>query len=258
LLKDLKKTRKCSIIIYVILYHSKGITMKFKTELHCHSAPVSACAKAFPEEIVQAYLEHGYNTIVLTNHFSRFTFKNKRMGDLSALPWQEKVDYYMKGYRELKEAAGDKINIIFGCELRSNLDENDYLIYGLDEDFLRRNEDLYDVPTPEVSARVRESGFLFLQAHPFRDFMQMVNPQYLDGIEVFNGNPSQDSRNDIARIWAERFGLIGTSGSDFHKIVEGAFAGGILTDEPITSNEQLLEILRSGNFEMIKDNDKPQ
>ena len=70
--------------------------------------------------------------------------------------------------------------------------------------------------------------------------------------------PSQDSRNDIARIWAERFGLIGTSGSDFHKIVEGAFAGGILTDEPITSNEQLLEILRSGNFEMIKDNDKPQ
>jgi len=232
--------------------------MKFKTELHCHSAPVSACAKAFPEEIVQAYLEHGYNTIVLTNHFSRFTFKNKRMGDLSALPWQEKVDYYMKGYRELKEAAGDKINIIFGCELRSNLDENDYLIYGLDEDFLRRNEDLYDVPTPEVSARVRESGFLFLQAHPFRDFMQMVNPRYLDGIEVFTGTPSQDSRNDIARIWGERFGLIGTSGSDFHKIVEGAFAGGILTDEPITSNEQLLEILRSGNFEMIKDNDKPQ
>jgi len=232
--------------------------MKFKTELHCHSAPVSACAKAFPEEIVQAYLGHSYNTIVLTNHFSRFTFKNKRMGDLSALPWQEKVDYYMKGYHELKEAAGDRINVIFGCELRSNLDENDYLIYGLDEAFLRRNEDLYDVPTPEVSARIREAGFLFLQAHPFRDFMQMVNPQHLDGIEVFNGNPSQDSRNDIARIWAERFGLIGTSGSDFHKIVEGAFAGGILTDEPITSNEQLLEILRSGDFEMIKDNDKPQ
>ena len=67
--------------------------MKFKTELHCHSAPVSACAKAYPEEIVQVYLEHGYHTIVLTNHFSRFTFKNKRMGDLSELPWQEKVDY---------------------------------------------------------------------------------------------------------------------------------------------------------------------
>ena len=232
--------------------------MKFKTELHLHSAPVSACAKAYPEEIVQVYLEHGYHTIVLTNHFSRFTFKNKRMGDLSALTWQEKVDYYMSGYHELKEAAEGKINVIFGCELRSNLDENDYLIYGPDEDFLRRNEDLYDVPTPEVSARVREAGFLFLQAHPFRDNMMMVNPQHLDGIEVFNGNPQQDSRNDIARIWAERFGLIATSGSDFHKDVDGAFAGGILTDEPITSNEQLLEILRSGNFEMIKDNDKPQ
>ena len=232
--------------------------MKFKTELHLHSAPVSACGKSYPEEIVQVYLEHGYDTIVLTNHFSRFTFKNKRMGDLSALPWQEKVDYYMQGYHELKKAAEGKINVIFGCELRSNIDENDYLIYGLDEKFLRDNEDLYDLPTPEVSAKIRAAGFLFLQAHPFRDNMMMVNPQYLDGIEIFNGNPQQDSRNDIARIWADRFGLIGTSGSDYHRTVDGAFAGGILTDEPITSNEQLLEILRSGNFEMIKDNDKPQ
>ena len=232
--------------------------MKFKTELHLHSAPVSACGKSYPEEIVQVYLEHGYDTIVLTNHFSRFTFKNKRIGDLSALPWQEKVDYYMQGYHELKQAAEGKINIIFGCELRSNIDENDYLIYGLDEKFLRDNEDLYDLPTAEVSARIRAAGFLFLQAHPFRDNMMMVNPQYLDGIEIFNGNPSQDSRNDIARIWADRFGLIGTSGSDYHRTVDGAFAGGILTDEPITSNEQLLKILRSGEFEMIKDNDKPQ
>ena len=232
--------------------------MKFKTELHLHSAPVSACAKSYPEEIVQEYLDHGYHTVVLTNHFSRFTFKNKRMGDLSDLPWEEKVDYYMKGYHELKKAAEGKLNVLFGCELRSNIDENDYLIYGLDEAFLRRMVGFYDMPTAEVSAKIREAGFLFLQAHPFRDAMQMVNPSLLDGIEVFNGNPSQDSRNDIARIWAERFGLIGTSGSDYHRTVEGAFAGGILTDEPITSNEQLLEILRSGNFEMIKDNDKPQ
>jgi hypothetical protein len=232
--------------------------MKFKTELHCHSAPVSACAKAYAEEIVQEYLAHGYNSLVLTNHFSRFTFKNKRMGDLSALPWQEKVDYYMKGYHDMVEAAAGKMDILFGCELRSNIDENDYLIYGLDEKFLRENEDLYDIPTPEVSERVRAAGFLFLQAHPFRDNMMMVNPRYLDGIEVFNGNPTQDSRNDIARIWAERFGLIGTSGSDYHRTVEGGFAGGILTDEPINSNEQLLKILRSGNFELIKDNDKPQ
>ena len=232
--------------------------MKFKTELHLHSAPVSACAKAYPEEIVQAYLDHGYHTVVITNHFSRFTFKNKRIGDLSDLPWEEKVDYYMKGYHELKQAAEGKINVIFGCELRSNIDENDYLIYGLDEKFLRENEDLYDLPTAEVSARIRAAGFLFLQAHPFRDNMMMVNPSLLDGIEIFNGNPQQDSRNDIARIWADRFGLIATSGSDFHKDVDGAFAGGILTDERITSNEQLLEILRSGNFEMLKDNDKPQ
>ncbi len=231
--------------------------MKYKTELHTHSAPVSACGKSEPEEIVREYLEHGYSTVVLTNHLSRFTYKNKRMGDLSGLPWQEKIDYYMSGYHALKEAAGDRLNILFGCELRSNIDENDYLIYGLDEKFLRSMIDFYDMPTAEISAYVRRAGFLFLQAHPFRDAMQMVNPSLLDGIEIFNGNPSQDSRNDIARIWAERFGLLGTSGSDYHRTTEGAFAGGILTDEPITSNEQLLEILRSGKFELIRDNDKP-
>ncbi len=231
--------------------------MKFKTELHTHSAPVSACGHADAEEIVREYLAHGYSTVVLTNHLSRFTYKNKRMGDLSALPWNEKIDYYMSGYHALKEAAGDSLNILFGCELRSNIDENDYLIYGLDEAFLRSVPDFYDMPTAEVSAKIREAGFLFLQAHPFRDFMQMVNPSLLDGIEIFNGNPTQDSRNDIARLWAERFNLIGTSGSDYHKTRDGAFAGGILTGEPITSNEQLLRILRSGDFELIRDNDKP-
>ncbi|MGM9643138.1 MAG: PHP domain-containing protein [Eubacteriales bacterium] len=231
--------------------------MKYKTELHAHSAPVSACGNAYPEEIVSEYLAHGYSTVVLTNHLSRFTYKNKRMGDLSGLPWQEKVDYYMSGYHDLKAAADGKLNILFGCELRSNIDENDYLIYGITEESLRSTPDIYDLPTPVLSERVRKEGFLFLQAHPFRDFMQVVNPTLLDGIEIFNGNPTQDSRNDIARSWAERFGLLGTSGSDYHTTREGAFAGGIITDEPITSNEQLLKVLRSGKFELIRDNDKP-
>lgn len=235
----------------------KDEKMKFKTELHAHSAPVSACGNAYPEEIVREYLAHGYSTVVLTNHLSRFTYKNKRMGDLSDLPWEEKVNYYVCGYRALKAEAEGRLNILFGCELRSNIDENDYLIYGITEDFLLANPDIYDLPTAEVSERVRKAGFLFLQAHPFRDYMQVVNPNLIDGIEIFNGNPTQDSRNDIARTWAERFGLIGTSGSDYHTTREGAFAGGIITDEPITSNEQLLAILRSGEFELIRDNDKP-
>ncbi len=231
--------------------------MKFKTELHAHSAPVSACGKAEPEEIVREYLARGYSTVVLTNHLSRFTYKNKRMGDLSELPWEEKIDYYMSGYHALKEAAGDKLNILFGCELRSNIDENDYLIYGITEEFLRSVPDLYDIKIKELSPMVREAGFLFLQAHPFRNNMCVTEPSLLDGIEIFNGNYDHDSRNDIARLWAEKFNLIATSGSDYHLTREHAFDGGILTDEPITSNEQLLRILRSGNFELIRDNDKP-
>ena len=50
--------------------------------------------------------------------------------------------------------------------------------YGLDEAFLRRMVGFYDMPTDEVSAKIREAGFLFLQAHPFRDFMQKTDFDY--------------------------------------------------------------------------------
>ena len=43
-----------------------------------------------------------------------------------------------------------------------------------------------------------------------------------------------------------------TSGSDHHDSNQYPDAG-ILTDEPITSNKQLLEVLKSGNYELIRD-----
>lgn len=232
--------------------------MKYKTELHCHSAPVSSCASATPEELVELFVAEGYTTLVLTNHLSRFTYKCKAKGDLSHWPWETKIDYYMQGYYDLCRAAEGRLNILFGCEFRSNIDENDYLIYGLDESFLRENENLFDLKTAEISALLREMGYLFVQAHPFRNGMQITKPELLDGIEVFNGNPKQDSRNDVARMWAERFSLLQTSGSDCHHIIDGSTTGGILTDFPINSNAQLLEVLLSGNYELVKNNDMPK
>ena len=227
--------------------------MQYKTELHAHTREASACADFSACDVVDKYLAAGYTTLVLTNHYTQTKMKK----DLEAcgIQW---VEHFIGAWRKMRDYANGKMNILLGCEIRFPENDNDYLVFGLTEEFLCKYPDMHMMSHQTFSTFARENGLLFVQAHPFRDFMQMVNPSLLDGIEVFNGNPSQDSRNDIARIWAERFGLIGTSGSDYHRTVEGAFAGGILTDEPITSNEQLLEILRSGNYEMIKDNDKPQ
>ena len=229
--------------------------MKFKTELHLHSAPVSACGKSYPEEIVQEYLDHGYHTVVLTNHFSRFTFNNKRKGDLSALPWQEKVDYYMSGFEELKKAAEGKLNVLFGCELRSNIDENDYLIYGLDEAFLRNMTDFYDMPTKEVSAKIREAGFLFLQAHPFRDAEYMdhmrLYPRHVHGLEVYNASRRNEYERTLAEILAENYHLLRFAGSDNHIAGRKTKLGGMRLESPILNEADFVERVKNGKAKPI-------
>ncbi|MBQ9079903.1 MAG: PHP domain-containing protein [Clostridia bacterium] len=222
----------------------------FKTELHAHSGSVSNCADVPEDKIVERYIAEGYTTIVLTNHLSRFTYKNKNF-DHSADPWDKKIDFYMNGYHLMKDAAAGRINVLLGVELRSNRDENDYLIHGVSEEFLRSMPNIMDDKLEFVIDAVHEAGGLFYQAHPFRNAMRITKPELLDGIEVYNGHIGQQSRNDIAYMWAEKFGLRKISGSDFHhdNHVVGA---GIETDVPITSEAQLVEILREQNYTLIR------
>ena len=137
-------------------------------------------------------------------------------------------------------------------ELRFNENSNDYLVFGITEELLRAHEDIFSLNPESFSKISRENGFLFVQAHPFRNTMTVINPAFLDGVEVYNGHKGHDSRNEIADMWADKYGLIKTSGTDFHYPHVPANAG-ILTDEKITTSEQLLEILKSGSYSLIKE-----
>lgn len=58
---------------------------------------------------------------------------------------------------------------------------------------------------------------VFVQAHPKRDGMEMVNPALLDGIEVFNMHPHHNSRVGLASLYAKENNIsVITAGSDFH------------------------------------------
>ncbi len=222
----------------------------FKTEMHVHSASVSNCATVYEEDIVERYIAAGYTSLVLTNHLSRFTYKNKKF-DHSADPWDVKIDYYMNGLDRMRTAAAGRINVLLGVELRSNLDENDYLIHGIDEAFLRSFPEIMDTPIADVVTRVHEAGGLLFQAHPFRNNMRITKPSILDGIEVYNGHSGQESRNDIANMWADKFGLRKLSGTDYHHD-HHVIGAGIETEQPITDTHQLVEILLSGKYELIR------
>ena len=234
----------------------------YKLELHCHSREVSACATCSAQELVDVYRAAGYSGIVSTNHINRGTY-----GKMEDAPWEEKAAYFMAGYEALKRAAGDDLDVLLGCEINLTplqpLPEeylaqgwmyyypNDYLVYGVTEEWLFRAGDMRRMTLEALSRSVREAGFFFVHAHPFRRDTVMRDPGLFDGYEVFNGNPRHNSNNDLADAWASLRGKIRTSGSDFHKPDDPA-CGGILTEERIRDNETLLRVLRAGSYRLIQ------
>jgi hypothetical protein len=211
-----------------------------------------------PEYLVDRYLSEGYTTVVLTNHINNATFRSKDYFNFlseNSLPdnWNSKMDYYLSDYKKMKEYADGKLNVLLGVELRliaSNV--NEYLIYGFTEEWIRNSEAFLTMRVKELSKYVRESNYRIYQAHPFRNDMTVIDPSYVDGYEVYNGNLGHDSRNSIAEAYAKLYDKPGISGTDFHQR-EKKIRAGIITNEPITDNEKLLDILTNQNYELIKD-----
>lgn len=216
-----------------------------KIDMHVHTSEISGCAHLTSEETIRMYAEAGYDAIVITNHYTS-DYKNrfaKRGLDL--------MDEYKACYEKAK-AYGEKygVKIFCGYELRLDQNENDYLIYGMSFEDAREYDKIFAMTTREFSEFAKERGILFYQAHPFRNRMTVVYPPHLFGIEVKNGNPRHDSRNEIAESWAERFGLHKIAGSDCHES-EDVGISGIETDEEVNSIEELVEVLKKDAYRII-------
>lgn len=219
------------------------VPMKYKYELHCHTGCVSRCGRVEPEEIVKLYKEKGYSGIVVTDHYSPMTFIPNHNP-------HKQIDFYLSGYRRMKKAAGDGFTVLLGMELRHHLTANDYLIYGIDEEFLYSAGNLLLPWEEKIYEKVNARGYLVYQAHPFRIGMRRCKPEYIDGAEVYNGKTGK-KENDKAAVWAKENGKLMISGSDFHTLKNLA-RGGIITNNPINDNSDLLKVLKSGDYEMIE------
>ncbi|HBL83751.1 MAG: hypothetical protein A2Y17_08575 [Clostridiales bacterium GWF2_38_85] len=219
--------------------------MQFKTELHCHTSPVSRCAHSDAAKLLSEYKAAGYTTVVLTNHMSMATFEN-----ISG-SWKDKVRYYVNGYKQLKQLAGTEMNILLGTEINLEGSTNDYLVYGVDEKFFLDNPQLIQMNLHSLSELCRSKGLPLYQAHPFRKFMAIVRPEYLDGIEVNNGNIRHDSSNPIAELWSDRYNLKKISGSDYHDPAD-LTVNGLVTDIPIKTNDELISVLKKDNYKLLR------
>lgn len=220
--------------------------MEYKYEIHAHCKEVSRCAVIPVKELIEEYKKAGYSGIVLTDHYSPMTFNPSEFFNK-----KKAIDHYLRAYRDAKQYETEDFTVLLGVELRFYATVNDYIIYGVSEEMLYELPFLLKTYIKKASRLFRERGCLFLQAHPFRKMITRANPRYLDGVEVFNGKASKEE-NDNALKWAEEIGAqVKTSGSDCHRKTGVGF-GGIITEEPIKSNEDLIRILKSGNYKLIK------
>lgn len=211
-------------------------------DTHVHTSEVSRCGRVPAVEMVRYYKDAGYQGIIITDHYYDGYFES--LGDQ---PWEAKVEEFLSGYKAaLEEGKRIGLNVMLGIELRFHDSIEDYLVYGLDEDFLIQNPELYRHNLESFKKLADKHNLLIFQAHPFRPGMKVAIPCLLHGVEVFNGNPRHDSHNDLAYEFAVQNGLLMIAGSDAHQPGDVGRAG-IRLSYPIYSAEELVEYYRQGN-----------
>ena len=210
-------------------------------DTHVHTRETSLCAAVPAVQLVRMYKTAGYDGIVITDHYHRQFFE-----PLKGLPWEEQADRFLRGYRAARE-EGERVGltVLPGMEIRFPENDNDYLVFGLDEDYIQKHPMLFLLGLTRFREAVQEAGLVIVQAHPYRPGCTPADPMLLDAVEVYNGNPRHDSHNDLARAFAEQHRLPVTSGSDFHQ-QEDLARGGIQLPQMPASPGELAAMLKNG------------
>lgn len=186
---------------------------KYKIELHTHTWPCSGCSSISPQKMAQIHKELGYDAVVITNHMQHGCFNMSKFASR-----EEMLSKYMNDYYEARD-EGDRIGItvLLGAEVNLSENRNDYLVYGVDEEFIVKASENLDKPLSEFYKVVKTDKNVIIQAHPFRPNMVRMPKEYIDGLEVFNLNPNHNGAVGIAAKYAAEEGYdLTICGSDFH------------------------------------------
>ncbi len=210
-------------------------------DTHVHTQESSSCGEVWAKEVVEHYKSLGYDGIIITDHVHASQFR--KHGDT----YEDQAKKHLEGYKAAKAFEDENFHVILGMEIRFLENDNDYLLYGFDEDFIF-SEDLAHYETLEdFRPVVEKNNLIMFQAHPFRRNMTVKNPEMVDGIEVYNGHGGHNSSNDIAYHWAKKYGKRMLSGSDFH-YVNPMEKGGVYFDEYVSNSKEVAEALRNGKY----------
>ena len=219
----------------------------YKVETHLHTSEGSRCGKLPAKEMIEYYHRAGYKTVFVTNHFA-----SKQLDSWGDISWEEKMDRYLLGYRNAKE-AGEALgmNVLLSAEFAFADSRRHYLAYGIDEAFLKAYPHLEKMSAADFWPIAQKHDLLVIQAHPFRDLSQTPTPGIVHGLEVVNPNPRHKPYDQFAEEIAMEFGLYRTSGSDAHR-PEDVARGGMISREEIRTVEEFIQLVKNGTGELIR------
>lgn len=178
-------------------------------------------------EVVDRYAGHGFSGLVVTDHLHP-EYLSRIDTDHN---WDHVIDHYLAGYRASK-ARGDELglDVILGAELRFPENDNDYLVYGIDEAWLRANPYLCCMSAREFYRKFHDQ-VLIVHAHPYRDGNTTVFEDAVHGTEILNAHPRHENHNDRALELAKRHPeYLRLAGSDTHEDGDECRAGVLLPE----------------------------
>ena len=228
------------------------ISMPYLYETHLHTSQVSSCAVTRGRDYIQRYLDLGYTGIIVTDHFYNGNCSLKRN-----LPWEKWVHAFCRGYEDARE-EGERLglDVFFGWE-ESFQGGDDYLVYGLDKQWLLEHPEVRFWTREKQFEVVGQNGGCVVHAHPFRQQYYIRNIRFsvglVDAVEVANSahNRSFDVQ---ALAYAKKHRLPATSGSDIHieEDVYGNNAMGVYLDKKIESIYDYVDAVKSNSIRGLK------
>jgi DNA polymerase III alpha subunit len=227
--------------------------MAFLYETHLHTNRASKCAYSSGKEYIAGYKEKGYSGIIVTDHFYNGNCSVPR-----SLPWKEWVNRFYRGYEEAKE-EGDRqgLDVFFGWE--ETFDScDDYLVYGLDKDWLLDHPEVKTWTRGEQYRAVKEAGGCVVQAHPFRQRYYIskvvLSTGCVDAVEAANGGNDDCSFDALALRYAKKMNKPMVAGTDIHdaSIIYHGDIFGVYLDRKLNSIKDYVKAVCNNKIAAIK------
>ena len=220
----------------------------YKYETHLHTSPVSRCAVAGVEESLTYYKELDYDGVFITNHFI-----NGNIDVDADQSYEEKIEFYFSDYEKaVRFGAELGIKVFAGVEFSYR--GTDFLAYGLEKKWFLEHPEIMTMEIRQQLTFLMESGALVIQAHPFREAAYIDHirlfPRNVHGVEIIN-SCRKDEENEMAKIYAQRYGLTPFAGSDNHRGPKQKNLAGVCCTEPICSVEEFAEKVKNREMEIF-------